>query len=144
FALLLWAAFMIGGHIMGTEAIYSEIGRLRAINALALTAVSVSLAFLIGQFVRKTLTLTGVVQTLALGLAFISGVFVPQELLADGVLAAARFTPTYWYVRSNDMLNASVNADMDIFLQGTLIQLGFAIALFAIALVLGREKRAKG
>jgi len=145
-AFVIWLVFMAGGHVFGAEPIYSEIGIYRALNAIALIAFAVAAAFLIGQFVRKTVTLQAIVQVIALGFSFIAGVFVPQEFLGEGVLAAARFTPTYWYVRSNDMLNTASAAnpvDMGILLQGIGIQVAFAVALFAVALALGREKRAK-
>ena len=142
-ALALWAAFMVGGHMLGTEPLYSEVGLMRVANTLALLAFCVSLAFLIGQFVTKTVTLTGIVQVVGLGLCFASGVFVPQQFLGEGVLNIARFTPTYWHVRFNDSLNMLGTPDTSVFLQSIGIQLGFAVAIFAVALALGREKRAK-
>lgn len=143
-AALIWILAMVGAHFICPNPLTGTVGLLRMLNSLVFAVVCVSIAFLIGQCVKKMIVLQALVQILGLGLSFISGVFVPQALLADGVLAAARFAPVYWYVRSNDMLNAvtpAIEADMGLYLQGVGIQLGFAVALFAVALVLGREKR---
>jgi len=144
-ALVIWLVFMIGAHIIVGN-LFTEVGMLRVFNSLALAAFCVSLAFITGQLVTKSIVLTGVVNVVSLALSFISGVFVPQNFLSDGVLAAARFTPTYWYIHNHIMLDAASYAnptDMTSYLQAIGIQLGFAIAIFAVALVLGREKQSK-
>ncbi|MCL2401441.1 MAG: ABC transporter permease [Oscillospiraceae bacterium] len=142
--LAIWVVFMVGAYLLNPPALTSTVGLLQVINSLVLAVVCVSLAFLMGQFIKKAAVLLAIVQILALGLSFISGVFVPQEFLADGVLAIARFTPTYWYIRAQDMLAAvspTIGVDMRVFLQSIGIQLGFAVAMFAVALAFGREKR---
>jgi len=144
-AFLIWLVFIAGAYLLTPYSLTGTAGLLRILNSLVFAVVCVSLAFLIGQVVKKSIVLQAVAQILGLGMSFISGVFVPQEWLADSVLAIARFTPTYWYIRSNTMLDAvssAIDVDMGSFLQSTGIQFGFAIALFAVALALGREKRA--
>jgi len=144
-SIAIWLVFMVGAHLFSPQPLTSTVGSLRVLNSLVFAAVCVSIAFLIGQLVKKTIVLIAIVQILGLGLSFISGVFMPQAFMAEGVLAIARFTPTYWYVRVNDVLSAvspTIAVDTGAYLQGLGIQLGFAIALFAVALALGREKRA--
>ncbi|MCL2409875.1 MAG: ABC transporter permease [Oscillospiraceae bacterium] len=144
-ALLIWLVFMVGAYFLTPHSLTGTAGLLRILNSLVFTVVCVSLAFLIGQVVKKSIVLQALAQILGLGMSFISGVFMPQEFLADSVLAIARFTPTYWYIRNLSMIDAvspAINVDMGSFLQNTGIQLGFAIALFAAALAFGRERRA--
>jgi ABC-2 type transport system permease protein len=144
-ALLIWLFFIAGAYFLTPHSLTGTAGLLRILNSLVFSLVCVGLAFLIGQVVKKAIVLQAVAQILGLGMSFISGVFMPQEWLADSVLAIARFTPTYWYIRVHNMLNAVVPAigvDMTNFLQGIAIQFGFAVALFAVALAFGREKRA--
>ncbi len=81
---------------------------------------------------------------IALGSSFICGVFMPQSLLGDSVLAFAKFLPTYWYVKSNELIyglsDFSFESLKPIFIN-MLIILGFAIVIFAITFVIGRFKR---
>jgi len=140
----IWLVFMVGAHFFSPQPLTSTVGSLRVLNSLVFAAVCVSLAFLLGQFIKKAIVLVAVVQILGLGLSFVSGVFVPQEMLADSVLAVARFTPAYWYIRVTNMLSTVspvIPVDRGAYLQGIGIQLGFAVALFAVALAFGREKR---
>jgi ABC-2 type transport system permease protein len=81
---------------------------------------------------------------MALGTSFISGVFVPQEMLGDTVQTLASFTPTYWYILAINEIDTLVDFG-SLSLQPTirymLIQLGFAIALLAVAMAVIRQKR---
>ncbi len=81
---------------------------------------------------------------LPLGLSFISGAFIPQFLLGDSVLKMASFTPLYWFIKGNDTIAGLVNFNWDslksIFFY-MLIQIGFAAALFALSLVVSKNKR---
>jgi len=139
-ALVFWLLFMAGAHLLHPEPLTSHNGSLRALNSLVFSVTSVGIAFLLGQVLKKTTTLAAVAQLIGLGLGFTSGAFVPQEILADGVLAAARFMPMYWYVRSNEMLSDTIY-NANIFWQGIGIQMAFAVAFIAVALVLGRERQ---
>lgn len=80
----------------------------------------------------------------SLGTCFISGVFVPQALLGKTVLTIASFTPTYWYVKSNNdianMVNFKIEKLMPIFVN-MLIIIGFAVAVLAVTLVVIKQKR---
>ena len=80
----------------------------------------------------------------SLGCCFISGVFVPQQYLGKTVLSIASFNPTYWYVKANNEISALVNFSkenlMPIFMSMAII-LCFAIAIFAITLVIIKQKR---
>ena len=70
--------------------------------------------------------------------------FVPQEMLSGSVLAFARFLPAYWYVRANDMI---CGLGADAFSLSTVmmcigIQVLFAAAIFAVSLIVKRQKKA--
>ena len=79
---------------------------------------------------------------LGLGMAFLGGVFVPQNMLSDEVLAVARFLPTYWYVRANNMLAGFSTEifDMHLYWNAIGIQLLFALTAFALTLVASKLK----
>ena len=143
-ALVLWIlccalAFAVYGSVprnLGTV--------LLCANALAVTLVALSIAFLCGKFIHDPGVQNAVSNVISLGLSFLSGVFVEQELLGPGVLRFARFEPVYWYVKAvGDIRNLS---DYSLHsLQGILgaigIQLGFAVAIFLVALALTKQLR---
>jgi ABC-2 type transport system permease protein len=142
FALAVWAVqcsmvFLFHGNVtfgMGTV--------LLVLNALALTIVSLSIGFLAGKFVRNPGVQSAVTNVVSLGTSFISGVFVDQALLGKTVLNIARFTPGYWYVRAvNDIRNTVTFSLQNVqpVLYGMLIQLGFAVTIFIVALVLSKQ-----
>ena len=45
-----------------------------------------------------------IVNVIALGSSFLCGVFVPMEWLPNSVTLVAHIIPTYWFVKSNDIL----------------------------------------
>jgi hypothetical protein len=81
---------------------------------------------------------------ISLCLAFISGIFIPQMYLGSSVLKVASFTPTYWYVKANNVL-----INVTSFRAGEIpqvfgymaIETGFTIAIISIALVVSKRKR---
>jgi ABC-2 type transport system permease protein len=117
---------------------------LLCLNALVITAVALSIGFLAGKFIRNPGVQSAVTNVVSLGISFISGVFVPQELLGSAVLGIARFTPTYWYVKTvgdiRDMTTFNFQSMLPA-LYGMLIQLGFAAAIFTVALMLAKHIR---
>ena len=129
------------GQMLTTNALYF------CINSYVFTIVALSLSFLVGIFIESGNAQSAIANVLSLGLSFISGVFVPQELLSRKVLAVARFTPTYWYVRANSIISDLTNFNWDNLLpiyNSMLIQLGFAAAILSVALVISKRKQLKG
>lgn len=119
---------------------------LMCLNLLCVCVAVLSLSFLISQFVKSSTAQNGITNVLSLGLSLISGVFVPQYMLNESLLNVSRFTPAYWYVK-----NCSDIAELSDITQVTLspifttmlIQIGFAVALLAVALVISKTKHDK-
>lgn len=59
--------------------------------------------FLINNLTNSRFLINGISTVASLGTSFISGVLVPQELLGERVLAIAKFFPTYYFVKINEM-----------------------------------------
>lgn len=81
--------------------------------------------------------------TFILGSSFIGGVFVPSEILPDVVNKVASFTPTYWYVRNNELIGGSLNLDsafMKDFQFNSFILLIFALIFFLLAMLTKKER----
>jgi ABC-2 type transport system permease protein len=114
------------------------------LNSFGFAICGASISFLIGNLVKSQSAISAVSNVITLGSSFISGVFVPQELLGSSVLKIASFTPTYWFVRANDSIAALTQFDfthVKNILSYILIELGFGLAFFAIALVIGKKRR---
>jgi len=134
----LWALFMFIGRQFVMD---SPNGLLMGANMFVFTMVAASIAFLCGQFIKKTAVLAGAAQVIALVLSFASGAFMPQEIMSDALLTFGRLLPSYWYIRTIDVLNQPGGTfEMSSFLQGIGIQVAFAVAILAVALVAGKEK----
>ena len=144
FALLTWLLMVVISLLLGARELPVREFLLLAANALAFTLACLSLSILISQLIRSRAVQQSIANVLALGTCFISGVFVPQELLGDAVQTLASFTPTYWYVRAVNTLDSLPVMDLQALqpvIQAMLIQLGFAVALLAVALAVVRQKR---
>ena len=64
--------------------------------------------------------------------------------MADTVLSIAKFNPTYWYVKANDDIAILVNysnENMRPIFMSMIIVLGFALAVYAVTLVVIKQKR---
>lgn len=144
FALVSYVFLTTFGLVINRENLMSYNGLLLCINALVFTIAALSISYLVGLLIKNRSTQNSVANILSLGLCFLSGVFVPQELLSDKALAIGSFNPVYWYVKANNFIGtlSSFNFDnLSPIFTYMLIQLGFAVAIFSVALVISKQKR---
>lgn len=144
YMLVAWAAMCTIGLVLYGSKILDWRFAVLVVNALIISFVTLSISFLIGNVIKSRNAQSAAANVVALGLSFISGIFVPQELLGDTVLRIASFTPTYWYVKVNEEMKAIGTFAWDTFTPvalAMLIQIGFAVAIFAVALVVAKQKR---
>lgn len=144
FALVAWIILILASFIMYGSYMFTPNGLLLLLNSLVFTLAALSISYLIGNIVTSRGAMSAAANVVSLGTCFIGGVFVPQVLLGKTVLTIASFTPTYWYVKSN---NAIINISnftreniIPIF-NNMLIILGFAVAILAVTLVITKQKR---
>jgi len=144
FALVSYVALVSLGFIINRENMMSFNGLLLCINALVFTIAALSISYLVGLLIKGRSAQSSMANVLSLGFSFLSGVFVPQEFLSDKVLTIASFNPTYWYVKANNAIGTlssfSFN-NLSKILTYMLIELGFAMAIFSVALVISKQKR---
>jgi ABC-2 type transport system permease protein len=113
------------------------------LNALLYAFCAASISYLVGISLKESSAVSAVSNVVALGTSFLCGVFVPQALLAEPVLRVAQFLPTYWYVRANNLLAETALAtatQQTEFTHHLLIQAGFGVACFILALVAGKRR----
>jgi len=132
-------AFTVFGEGMKTIGSY-----LYLINLVVLIFPCLGLAYLIASAIKKPEAINGISNIVCLALAFLGGCFVPQVMLSESVLTIAKFTPSYWFVNTNDKIFAltSLN-DKALFpiYQNMLILLGFGVVFFTLAFMFNKIKR---
>lgn len=142
--LLEYGVFMLVAWIMYPNYMGSFRGILSMGNALAFMLVCLNIAFLAGRQAKDDAQLNMAANVIGLAFSFLGGVFVPIDLMNKGMQKVAKFVPSYWYVSSNNSIwkIKSLSEAGDIY-RNWLIMLAFAIAVFAIALMMNRLKARK-
>lgn len=145
FALGCWVVLVLGSFVLHGESLASSgLVGLYFLNTLAFAVVSACIGLLMGSFVKDRNSQGGAINVITLGMCFLGGVFVPQAIMSKSVLSVARFLPSYWFVRANDAITelSKFTADSLRPIYGSiLIQLGFAVAVFSVTLLLSKERR---
>ena len=147
FSVGVWTLMMLCGLAIMKDALLTMNGLYYCINSLVFTVDVLCISFLAGLFVKTSNAQSGIANALSLGMAFISGAFVPQWILSKSVIAIAKFTPAYWYIKANSDISKITNFTMEnltpVF-QFMLIELGFAVAILSVGLVLSKRKQMRG
>lgn len=144
FALAVWAALCVVIFILYGSISFNAGTALLCLNSLVFTLASLSIAFLLGKFIRSGGAQAAITNVVSLGLCFLSGVFVEQALLGKTVLTIASFTPTYWYVKAVDDIRGMVTfsaQNIAPVIYSMLIELGFAALFIIIALVVSKQRK---
>jgi len=147
FSVSCWALLVILSLLLYRQDMFNLNSVYFCINSLVLTITILSMSFLIGVLIKSRNAQSGISNVVSLGMCFLTGVFVPQEMLSDSVIAIAKFLPTYWYIRANKAIGALTNFNMENIgpvVSYMLIELGFAVALISVTLVLSKRKQLKG
>ena len=142
--LLEYGIFMVVAWIMYPNYMGSFRGILSMGNALAFMLVCLSIAFLVGRQAKDDAQLNMFANVVGLAFSFLGGVFVPVDLMNKGMQKVAKYVPSYWYVSSNNNIwkIKSLSEAGDIY-RNWLVMLAFAVAVFAIALMINRLKARK-
>ena len=84
---------------------FSLHGLFYILNSFCFAFVSLTIAFFIANIVRSKNTINGIINVIALGSSFLCGAFVPMAWLPPFVLNIAHILPSYWYMKSNELIN---------------------------------------
>lgn len=110
-------------------------------NMLVYMLVAVNIAFLFSKVAANDQVVSMLSNIVGLGMAFLSGVFVPMQYLGAGVIRVAHFLPAYWYVIACENIYKNGSGKLVVTLQAMGVQVLFAVAIFMITLVVGKNKR---
>lgn len=144
FAVVLWGFYVILSMVLLKGVMFSVTGLIYIINSFIFTLCTLTLAFMIANLVTDKNAINGIVNVIALGSSFLCGAFVPMELLPTSVLKIAHILPSYWYIKTNELLK-----DIEIFNLETLrpilinmvVMVGFVIIFIIITNFISRKKR---
>lgn len=104
FSIALWLFYIILSFILLGKVMFTIHGLIFILNSFIFSMCSLTIAFLIGNTVVNKNAINGIVNVVALGSCFLCGAFVPMELLPDSVLKIAHVLPSYWYIKTNEIL----------------------------------------
>ena len=107
------------------------------INTIVFSFTILCLTFFLNNSTKNKFIINGISTVLSLGTSFISGVMVPQELLGEKTLALAKFFPSYYFVKINEM---TVNSFSDIKFE-LFMQLLFAAVFVLMGLYFSKVKQ---
>lgn len=144
FVMIYMVIFIAAGYILNKQRIMNANTLLFWLNSLTFALVILSVSYLIGISVKSRKAISAISTAASVGLAFLSGMFVPQEFLGTPVLKVASFTPVYWFVKTNNAIETVTQitwSQLSGIASYMAIQLGFAVAIISIALVVSKRKR---
>ena len=133
FTMVLWALYVIFSIVLLGDVMLTSHGLLYIANSFLFSICALTIALVIGSVVRNKEAINGIVNVLALGSSFLCGAFVPMEWLPDVVLKIAHILPSYWYIKSNELLKTMEEINLES-LQPVLINMG-VICGFCIVFV---------
>jgi len=140
---IIWIIFVVLAFLINDNSFIQTGSILFIINSFVLTILCLSISFLVSTFATEK-SIDPIGNCLSLGLAFLGGSFVPQSLLSDQLKTIGIFNPIYWYIKGNDTignLSSITTSTLEPIIYGILVQLAFAAAFLAIALVIIKQKR---
>lgn len=130
------AAIFIGGDLFTIR------GALFIINMLIYMILSVALAFLIGQLIKKENIISVIANVIGLGFSFLGGVFVPLSVMGEGVIKLAHFLPSYWYILASEFINSFHGGDsLTPLMQYIGVEMIFAATFFIAGFVTIKAKQ---
>lgn len=115
-------------------------------NAFVFTICALAISFLVGICIKNKNLKNATANCISLALCFLGGVFVPLEMLDGNVLRLSGFLPTFWYVKANTLIGSlkdMSDSSMEDIASCFVIELGFALVLFLVAMVIAKRKNSE-
>ena len=144
YAFVVWLIYFILAFIIVGDVLWTSNGLMLILNSFIHLLAITSLAFMIGNLVTNRDAINGVVNVVGIGSSFLCGVFVPLSYLPNSVLSMAKCLPTYYYVKSNEIISELevVNIDTlhEVFINMGVL-LGFTILFLVISNIVSKKKR---
>jgi len=144
FAAVLWALYVLVSFVLIGDTMFTANGLICIINSFAFTICCTAIAFLIGNVINNKNAINGIVNVVALGSSFLCGAFVPMQWLPDIVLKIAHVLPTYYYIKTNEILKTleefNFEALLPVIVNFAMI-LGFTVVFVVLVNIVSKRKR---
>lgn len=134
FAIVMWLFYVLLSFILIGNAMFTIRGLMYMINSFIFTICALAIAFLIANIVNNKNAINGIINVVALGSSFLCGAFVPMEWLPEQVLTIAHILPSYWYIKTNEVLKVTEVFNIDT-LKSILVNM-FVIIIFTILFII--------
>lgn len=144
FAVVLWMFYVLLSFILLGNIMFTMHGLMYIMNSFIFTICALTIAFLIGNIMNNKEAINGIVNVVALGSSFLCGSFVPMEWLPDTVLKIAHILPSYWYIKSNELIKTvekfNFEALKPIFINMS-VMVGFILIFVIITNIVSRNRK---
>ncbi len=144
FAVFLWVIYFILSFILVGEIMFSGYGLLYTANSFLFMVLSLSLAVLLSTLIRNKEAINGIVNVIALGSSFLCGAFVPMEFLPDSVLKFSHILPSYYYIKTNELIKGLevINFDnLKPILVNSILLIGFILLFIFLNNLISKKKQ---
>lgn len=144
FTLVLWLFYVLLSFILLGSIMFTIHALIYIINSFVFAFCSVTIAFLIANLVNTKNAINGIINVVALGTSFLCGAFVPMEWLPSSVLKLAHVLPSYWYIKTNEILKTMEILNFDTtkpIIINMIVILVFSLVFVLITNVITSRKR---
>ena len=136
-AIIITTVFILGSIVLKGKYIGEVDFGKYVINIIIFSFTILCFTFFLNNFTKNKFVISAMSIVLSLGTSFISGVMVPQELLGEKTLALAKFFPSYYFVKINEM---AISSFSDIKFE-LFMQLLFAVVFVLMGLYFSKVKQ---
>lgn len=144
FAFVLWLFYILLSFLLFGSAMWTMHGAFYILNSFVFSLFALTLAFFLGNIIKNKNALNGIINVIALGSSFLCGSFVPMEWLPESVLDIAHILPSYYFIKSNEIIKTIEVFDFTslkpIYMNMIIIVI-FAIGFMIITSVIASKKR---
>ena len=136
FAIVLWDVYTVVGFVMcGIKKDIMNYALLYVLNSFIFTLCAVTIAFMLANIIHNKNALNGIINVIALGTSFLCGAFVPMQWLPDSVIKIAHILPSYWYIKTNELIADIEKWNIDS-LKPLFINMGILIAFSVLFIII--------
>jgi len=144
FMICLWVFYCILGIVLLGDVMFTKQGLICVINSFIFSICCLTVAFLIGNISSNKNAINGIINVIALGSSFLCGAFVPMEWLPKSILSIAHILPSYYYIKTNELLK-----EIEIFniynlkpiILNMIVIVIFSVIFVAITNIISNKKR---
>lgn len=133
--------FLIGMVLIGDD-MFTAKGAWHMLNAFTYLLIALAIAYLVSKFTSNEQVISMISNVVSLGMAFMCGIFVPSEFLGDTVVKISKLLPAYWFTQGVNAIENLGTTSIGTIGSYLGVELLFAAALWCVAMVVARNKRA--